>query len=362
MIGSSPTHLYLLESTDGGKTFVRTIQGDPPKIPSETKEAWQIGANGISGDAAFGPGPKSVTTIDNRSFGVRLAVSPTTGLDLLKCFPRTPPLPAQVACLESVANLGAPAPGLPGFAPEAWFSGSVAFVDPLTPLLALTSGRKPTVPPTKEQGEILVRRFNGGTNYHDPGKWSDFIDVGPGDDSQLAGLPDGKKGVHLLYRLRKSEATWQYVTRRWNDKDRRFGPITPVTEVGFPVFADFEQDAGGRLHAAWLDTAPRGCHYRGSKPDGTWNPAVTLQTRAQSPGGIDRHRRRGGAGRRGRRSLADPRREDPRDPLRADGADRRRGRRRRPRRLRRAGDGRRRGRARPRRLPEARRRPLHRAR
>ena len=114
MIGSSPTHLYLLESTDGGKTFVRTIQGDPPKIPSETKEAWQIGANGISGDAAFGPGPKSVTTVDNRSFGVPAACCLADHrLRPAEVLPHTLLLPAQIACLESVANLGAPAPGLP---------------------------------------------------------------------------------------------------------------------------------------------------------------------------------------------------------------------------------------------------------
>ena len=128
--------------------------------------------------------------------------------------------------METIANLGlAPPPGPPSFAPEPWFSGSVAFVDPLTPIVALTSGRKPTVPPTNEHPEILVRRFNGGTRFNDHGAWRPFIDVGPGNESHLAGLPDGKKGIHLLYKVRRSESTWQYITRRWNDKERRFGPI-----------------------------------------------------------------------------------------------------------------------------------------
>jgi hypothetical protein len=48
-----------------------------------------------------------------------------------------------------------------------------------------------------------------------------------------------------------------------------------VTETGDPIFADFSQDAGGRLHAAWLD-GTRALMYRRSDNGTSYGPATEL--------------------------------------------------------------------------------------
>jgi hypothetical protein len=152
-VGVSGYPTYLFTSVDGGATFSTPLQ---------------IGNNQASGDAELGPGEFSVSTIsDVTTGGVTFQTDPLTG-----------PSP------DHVANLGEQ-PGTLG----ADYSGSIAFVNALIPIVAMD-----------DLEQVYFRVFNGGTAYNEVGSWGPPVPVGRGDEPQLASLPSGKKGVHLLYR------------------------------------------------------------------------------------------------------------------------------------------------------------------
>lgn len=75
-------------------------------------------------------------------------------------------------------------------------------------------------------------------------------------------VTSGPRGVDVLS-LTPGKDT-RYVIRRY--ANRRAGPSTPVSELGFPVFGTAVQDARGRVHAAWMGEL--GLTYRRSDPDG----------------------------------------------------------------------------------------------
>lgn len=227
---------WILISDDGGSTF---------------SQEW-TGTNGMGGDAELGPGPFSLSTVNVQSFGARFQVVPLR-------------LPTGQKPVEQIANLGANAP-----IAHAWFDGTVAFVDPLTPLVGMAGG-----------GQVLVRRFGGGTAYNDVGSWGPFLEVADGDDPSLVGLQDGRKGVFAFVRAGQP-GRQQYVVRRWHDAARTFGAPTGVSEVGSPLFGEFTQDATGRLHAAWHNNLDDSLRYRSSKAGGAWKPSERLATKEQT--------------------------------------------------------------------------------
>ena len=83
--------------------------------------------------------------------------------------------------------------------------------------------------------------------------------AGRGSDAVVT---SGPKGVDVLY-LAPGKDTRYFVRRFVN---RRPGPATAVSELGFPVFGTATQDALGRAHVAWV--GERGLTYRRSAPDG----------------------------------------------------------------------------------------------
>ena len=198
-----------MESTDGGKTFAKTICGDSDFYPTTTREAWQVGTNGVTGDAALRPGPQSVTTINNEE--LRRAPAGLADVRVRRAQVLSGGTVAARATTGRVRTHG------DDREPRPRASSGAARVCTGTLVLRLgrvcrpadadrrVDERPETDRPADEQRttEILVRRFNGGTRFNDHGAWGPFIDVGPGKESHLAGLPDGKKGIHLLYKVRR---------------------------------------------------------------------------------------------------------------------------------------------------------------
>ena len=224
--GVSGYPTYLFTSVDGGATFSPPIQ---------------IGNNEASGDAELGPGEFSVSTIsDVTTGGVTFQSDPLSG-----------PSP------EHVANLGEQ-PGTLG----ADYFGTIAFVDPLTPIVAMD-----------DLDTVYFRRFGGGTAYNEVGAWGPQVAVGPGDGPQLAGLPSGKKGVHLLYRA-GTPGKFRLVASRYNGTS--FGKAVSVSETGDPIFHFFFMDPSGRLQAVWVNNDENSLRHA-VRPSGKgWGRPETL--------------------------------------------------------------------------------------
>lgn len=258
--GHSNAKLYAAESKNGGRSF-----GHP----------FQIGSNGISGDAELVPGTAEVITVNDQSFGARVQISPTTGHRRHECYDFGSDL-APCKDLEAWTGNGV------------WFSGSVAFLSPSTALFATTTrGPRRIPPPPLEEGNIFVSRLTLGA-VRNPPSLGPLINVGKGDEPQLAGRHDAapaRRSIQLLHRVRRSESTWQLVVRRWIEASQSFGRPANVSEVGFPLYGTLALDPLGRMHVAWREKEPT-LRYCATRPDGSWKPAVTLVTRAQSPGGI----------------------------------------------------------------------------
>jgi hypothetical protein len=217
---------YLLASADGGAGFAAPVQ---------------IG-NNEADDAELGPGEFSVSTIsDVTTGGVTFQVSPLSG-----------PSPPKAAGLGEV----------PGDVVGAGYSGTIAFVDPLTPIVAMD-----------DLEQVYYRRFGGGTAYNDPAAWSPLTPVAPGDGPQLAGLPSGKQGVHLLYRSGQP-GKFRLVASRYDGSS--FGKATPVSETGDPIFHFFFMDDSGRLHAVWVNNEEDSLSHRFQTAGQGWSAIETL--------------------------------------------------------------------------------------
>jgi len=219
--------LFLYTSTDGGATF-----GAPAVL----------GANLVGGAqrAIAGPGG-AISTIGGATSGT---------------FYRLSPLGANTT---TEANLDESSEF------DQWFGGTVGLFDATTPVAAffdITSG--------KTESTVFFRKYKGSGDHNTPGNWTPAEQVGPGSDTILAG---GQSGLHLLH-LSGTPGKQRYVDRRFDGT--RFGAPTGVTEVGSPIFADFFQEAGGRLQALWRGTS-RALSYRFSIDGGaTWEPIQSL--------------------------------------------------------------------------------------
>jgi hypothetical protein len=231
--GVSGYPTYVLTSADGGASFSAPVE---------------IGSNEASGDAELGPGEFSVSTIsDVTTGGVSFQTDPLSG-----------PSPPEAISLGEV----------PGDAVGAGYSGTIAFVDPQTPIVAMD-----------DLDQVFFRRFVGTTAYNDVGSWSQLTPVGPGDEPQLAGLPSGKQGVHLLYRA-GTPGKFRLVASRYNGA--AFGKAVPVSETGDPIFHFFFMDGSGRLQAVWVNNDQNSLSRRFRSVGKGWSPIETLVAKGRA--------------------------------------------------------------------------------
>jgi hypothetical protein len=225
-VGAAGYPTYLLASTDGGASFAAPLE---------------IG-NNEADDAELGPGEFSVSTIsDVTTGGVTFQVSPLSG-----------PSPPKSVGLGEVA----------GDAVGAGYSGTIAFLDPQTPIVAMD-----------DLEQVYFRRFGGGTAYNELAAWGPLTPVGPGSGPQLAGLPSGKQGVHMLYRA-GTPGKFKLVASRYDGS--AFGKATAVSETGDPIFHFFFMDDSGRLHAVWVNNEENSLTHRYQSVGQGWSPIETL--------------------------------------------------------------------------------------
>lgn len=214
--------LWLVESPDGGNTW---------------KDPRPIGTGSPSGDAVFGPGDFSVSTISET----------TTGGVVFQAAPI-----GEGAYTADTATLGEN-----GSAPSAAYNGRIAFLDPLTPIAAMD-----------DLDSVFYRKWSGNGDYNSLGSWGPLTKVGPGEDTRLAG---GKRGVFLSF---KTEAyPRQYRVARWTGTG--FGPSAELTPKGDPIFSELNQDSGGTVHFLWVDDK-RNLQHRVSNDGKTWKAPEQL--------------------------------------------------------------------------------------
>lgn len=200
-------------SADGGNTFA---------APSP------IGNNELDRDPILGPGAGTISTVGSQTDGT---------------FFQAMPLSAAPPGVQARAALDDDVPGPTGDTGD----GSVALVDSLTPIGAFRSIQ--TTGPTL----VYARVFGGAGSPNSSATWHPSRLVGAGDDPELAG---GLRGAYLLDR-EGAPAKRRYVVRPYDPVGETLGvPFgskpTKVSPKGDPIFADFEQDAGGNLQAIWV--------------------------------------------------------------------------------------------------------------
>ena len=211
--------IVIFVSTDGGATF---------------GSGEVVGNAEMAGDAILGPGPVFSTISDVVTGGTFYQAQ------------------SRGTFTDQSANLG-------DSGPSQSYSGSLALIDAGTPIATFD-----------DLETTFWRRYTGSGSLNDVANWTPTATVGPGDDGTLA---YGSSGVWLLYRTGTPGDT-TYVARRFLGAE--FGTPIRVTETGDPIFADFSQDAGGRLHAVWLEGS-RALMYRRSDDGSNWGPVTELQ-------------------------------------------------------------------------------------
>lgn len=227
--GGSQT--FVLSSTDGGASFA------PPRWTSTLSP---------SGDILFGPGDFQISAI----------TSVVTGGTFLQSAPLS-------AFTSAVANVGDVGQGINN--PS--YHGTLALVDPLTPLAAFDDLKG-----------AYFRLWGGSGDLNDVGSWGPVTAIpGAGVDTRLASGPRGT----FLQTLDGPPGRRRYAVRRWGDGT--FGASTRVTPVGTPIFGDLFQDGSGRLHSVWRTSGTSPVLHRYSDDGRTWRPsrAETLATAAQ---------------------------------------------------------------------------------
>ena len=214
--GSTGVVIYI--STDNGQTF------DAGQV---------VGNQDISGDAIIGPGAR-LSTISDVVTGGTLYQATTPG-----------------AFTDQTANLG-------DSGPSQSYSGSLALIDANTPIATFD-----------DLDTTFWRRYDGSGDLNDVTNWTPTAGIGPGEDGTLA---YGPSGVWLLYRTGEP-GDRTYVARPFTGAG--FGSPIEVSVTGDPIFADYFQDPGGRLHAAWLD-GTRALVYRRSDDGTSYGPITEL--------------------------------------------------------------------------------------
>ena len=218
--------VWMVESTDGGGSF-----GAPRQISSGVAPY----------RAVFGPGEFNVSiTSDTDSSGVKYQSAPIDGSAPTDAFARV------------------------GDGSGHWYSGSTAFLGPLTPITAFGD---------LDNIFFRVKDPTLGSDPNNLANWKPTQALGKGDEPILAG---GPRGVYLLYS--DDEVNQQYMVRALDPATEQFGLPTPVSERGDPIFRDFMQDAGGGLNAAWIANGGSDpVKFRTSADGRDWAPIQTLE-------------------------------------------------------------------------------------
>ena len=223
--GPSPTDgLFARASRDGGETF---------------GAAQLVGNQNIAGDAIRGPSGLFLTISDGAPGGTFFQAH------------------RRGTFAGQSANLG-------DADPAQSHSGSLALTEDDTALATFD-----------DLNTTFWRRYSGSGPPNDVANWTPTTSVGPGDEGRLA---YGPSGVFLLYKT-DGPGGGTFVAREFTGSG--FGSPVEVTETGDPAFADYFQDATGRLHAVWLD-ADRALMYRRSDDGASYGR--TTQLLGPSPG------------------------------------------------------------------------------
>ena len=210
--------IVIFVSTNGGSTF----------------GSGEVVGNGeMAGDAILGPGARFSTISDVVTGGTFYQAQ------------------SRGTFTDVSANLG-------DSGPSQSYSGSLALIDVGTPIATFD-----------DLDTTFWRRYTGSGSLNDVANWTPTATVGPGDEGRLA---YGPSGVWLMYRTGTPGDT-TYVARRFTGAG--FGSPIRVTETGDPIFADYSQDAGGHLHAVWLEGS-RALMYRRSDDGTSYGPITRL--------------------------------------------------------------------------------------
>lgn len=220
--GGSLDVLWVIESADAGSTW---------------SEPRAIGTIDPSGDAIVGPGEFSVSVIS----------SVVTG----GTFFQRAPLDGYT---EASANVGDNGQGVNNPSNN----GTLAFIDPLTPIAAMSDLEK-----------VFFRKWGGVGDYNDLASWGPLTEVGPGTEPEIVG---GKRGVYLAYKT--IDFPRQYRVARWGGL--AFGESRELTPKASPNWADFFQDNGGTLHFVWQENEDTTIKHRFSRDGTTWSKVETL--------------------------------------------------------------------------------------
>jgi hypothetical protein len=141
------------------------------------------------------------------------------------------------------------------------FQSGLAFVDRLTPIVALS-----------DLDEISFRVYHGAGDYNDASNWTPAKPVGSGDEPDLAG---GLRGVYLSY-----ETPSGRVISRYDREAGEFGEFEPPQQisegVGETNFSDLHQSASGSLHQTWTRPGSSPLEQRRSLDGVNWLPTETL--------------------------------------------------------------------------------------
>ncbi len=204
-------HLTILQSGDGGGSFTA------PRYIARPTTLSNFSPMGGGGNVATGPGAFQLSTASSGAGGTYFQAAPIAG--------------SPIAVAAQVDD------DVPGPTADTT-SSSVAFADPLSPVVAfeqITSNK------------TFIRSYDGSGDYNTTVNWQPTQFVGAGDEPRLAG---GLGGLYLLYRVGKP-GKQRYVSRRITPAGP--GSKVDVSAKGTPIFRAFSEDVGGNLHAAWVD-------------------------------------------------------------------------------------------------------------
>ena len=242
--------------TDGNRVFVFTSNDGGTSFSGPV----EIGTIDLD-SARLGPGPFSLS-----------GTAEVTGGTYFQAMPLAGPLITEQVNLGVIDNTVGAA-----------FYGSIAFADPFTPIVAMS-----------DLDRVYFRRYLGGTAYNDIASWGPLTPVGEGSQAKLAGLLNGKGGIHLMMSVHKdagrhSPAGTAYVSRRYNAATCQmpsgtgcFEPPVTVSEIGDPIFREFFADPSGRQHALWVDNGDDSLKYRRSLQGEKWDEIETLLAKGKA--------------------------------------------------------------------------------
>lgn len=152
--------------------------------------------------------------------------------------------------------------------PDHPYNGTVGLIDANTPLAVFADG----------SGAGQFRRYDGSGDSNDQLNWTPPAELGETQYPKLAGGPGG---LFLLSTIESNTLS----ARKWDGTT--FGSrVTVATGVDQPSLHAF-QDAGGRLHAAFVRADANGLHLRHAVSDdgATWRSG-TVVTQSGSEGGF----------------------------------------------------------------------------